>query len=357
MRNLLYKSIDTMKKTKDKVDNQILTSEIDDLIQCIVNGFRPTHIAISQPFDSDADFRSHGKVPSPLSAEAHYQYWTDKIHSYNVGVLHRGTWCGIEGIYSFPYNKSVVISGVETSSTFIPQGTVASAPTDGNSTWLGKNYKFIIDHPQYFANGDIWAPIPEATGQAFAGNFFISSIGGTTANYTTFFSNLKTSSDQAFAAIGKPGVLTGFTCNNYSEVRTGYIPQSMFNTVNLNSFDYYGDYDATGDRSPEKYRSDVKTIYSSKQNKPLFWQEWADNRSNLTLDYFNRMMKMMTELANEGKLIGFNYWGGFDGDSVSLLYKDGNGKYQLNAKGKILAAYWQQGFLERLPRVSSSTGY
>jgi hypothetical protein len=54
------------------------------LVTRIKTSFSPTHIAIAIPFDSDADFRSHGTTPSPRSAEVHYQKWCDTIHAAGI---------------------------------------------------------------------------------------------------------------------------------------------------------------------------------------------------------------------------------------------------------------------------------
>lgn len=349
--SLNIKSIDVMKLTKDVVASQLSDAQILQVCQTIVNNFHPTHIAIAIPFDSTADLNANGVFPSPRTAEAHYQKWCDTIHALGVNVLHRGTWCAIENIYNFPF-------AVGTKA--LPQGTQASAPTDGDTTWLGKNYKFIANNPTYFANGDIWAPIPEPTTHAFDGNIFLSSVGGLTSNFANFFNDLIASSQMAFTSIGKT-VACGLTSNNYSEAESGWIPQSVFTNAGLAVVDYYGNFSGNGDYSPNSYYNDLKTL-SNNKGVPVMWQEWGDLYtfgSNLRDRdvYFTQMLQMLQRLVNEGHVTGFSYWGGWAGQDTSILYLDGNSNYQLNPRGKILAAFFNGNGPFRPARLDSSGNY
>lgn len=353
MQNLPIKSIDVMKKTKDSVTAQLSDAEILDLITRILD-FQPTHIALSQQMDTTAQFIANGTTPSPRTNEAHIQKWCDTIHNAGVGVMFRGTFCGIESIWGFPFYQ-------DGSGNFLPQGTVASAPTDGETTWLGRIWRFITANPNFWQSGDIFAPIPEPTTHAFDGHFFIAAAGGATNNFATFFNNLVTVSTNAFANISKTGITVGYTQNNYSEIASGWIPNSVFSAAGITGTDYYGNYNNSG-QTPDSYVSDLNIIFNSKGRK-VMQGEWGDlSTAGRPVDERNRyvisLWKHYTEaLVNSGKLIGYNYWGGWEAQNTSLLYKDTNGKYQLNSRGKILASFYRGSGMSRVPVVDANGNY
>jgi hypothetical protein len=329
--NLQYRGVDVMKFTKDLVGNQPSDAEIEAIVSAIVNNINPTHISISVPLDSNAEFIANGTTPAPRTVEAFNQKWVDVIHSKGVKVIYRGTWSGIEGIYNFP--KKV-------GSNRFPTGTAASAATDGNTTWLGKTYKYIADHPGLFQAGDIWAVLPERTEGIFSdATSFISSGGsGLQANYANFFNDLKAVSDSAFSNIGKPGVITGFTANNFSEFNSTWMYKSVSDTAGVIAIDHYGI-----DHTAAEMESDIRKIHNL-YGKKVFLQEWGDywhpNMSQADrTNYLNSMYAVLQKLVNENILIGFNYWGGWENSLEGILVDNGN-SYSVNYRGNILANFF-----------------
>src|SRR5258708_4158394 len=183
-----------MSRTKDTLYDKPTDAQIENIVATIVDTIHPTHLAISVPLDDSSDFS---------------QKWADTIHRHGAKVIFRGTWEGMEGIYNVA--KQVGINR-------FPVGNLQSAPADGNATWLGKSYKYIIDRPGLFSDGDIWAILPERTEGIFQNStsFLSYEAPGIQANYVSFFNDLKKVSDSAFAKIQK-NVGTGFTPNNFSE--------------------------------------------------------------------------------------------------------------------------------------------
>jgi hypothetical protein len=242
----------------------------------------------------------------------------------------RGTWSGIEGIYNFP---------ARVGSNRFPTGTVASAPTDGNTTWLGKTYAYIVAHPNYFADGDIWAPLPERTEGIFqdATSFLPYDGAGIQANYANFFIDLQKVSAAAFAVIGKQ-VQTGWTAQNFSEVKSGWLPNRLFDTAGIIVVDHYGI-----TRTPSEMENDLRTI-SVQRGKQVFLQEWGDYwNSNLNTTsrqaYLTDMYAVFQKLTNEGILAGFNYWGGWANNAEGIL-SSSNGVYTINDRGLLLAQFF-----------------
>jgi hypothetical protein len=156
--NNFITSVDVMKYTKDVVANQLTDADINTIVAGIMNNLHPQYVAISVPLDSSADYPA-GSKPSPRTAISFTQTWVNAIRSHGAKVMFRGTWSGIEGIYNFP--KLV-------GANRFPEGTVTSAPTDKNTTWLGKTYQYIVSNPSLFADGDIWAILPERTEGIFS---------------------------------------------------------------------------------------------------------------------------------------------------------------------------------------------
>lgn len=323
------KGVDVMKFTKDTVTNQPTDSTVGQIVQTLVTGLKPTHIAISIPMDATVDYPATGK-PSPRTVESFTQVWADSIHNQNTRIIWRGTWSGIEGIYNFTPRVG---------SNRFPTGTASSAPTDGNTTWLGKTYAYIVDHPTYFADGDIWAPLPERTEGIFQDNtsFLPYSGAGIQANYVNFFIDLQKVSEAAFAKIGKQ-VKTGWTAQNFSEVKSGWLFNSLFDAAGIIPIDHYGI-----THTPEEMENDIRTI-ANQRGKQVFLQEWGDYW-NVSLDpvmrqaYLDQMYAVFQKLANEGILAGFNYWGGWANNAEGILALSNN-TYSINERGKLLAQFF-----------------
>lgn len=335
-----YKGVDVMKYTKDLMRNQQTDAEIESIVSAIVNNIHPTHIAISIPLDSSEAYPDN--KPAPRTAKAFTQKWADAIHSKGVKIIWRGTWSGIEGIYDFPK-----LDGADR----FPAGTAATAIVDGNNSWLGKTYKYIIDNPTFFADGDVWGPLPERTEGIFqdSSSFLTNSGAGIQTNYVSFFNDLKSISDIAFTTIGKT-VKTGWTANNFTEVKSTWLYNSLFSTAGIIAIDHYG-----STHTVQEMESDLRFIYTQR-NKQIFLQEWGDYwNQNLALTdrlvYIQSMYNMLQKLANEGILAGFNYWGGWTGSSEGILVKE-NGIYKINERGALLASFFANNPSASTPVVS-----
>lgn len=351
-----------MKYTKDVMRNQPSDAFILQLVTEIKNVFRPTHIAISTPLDAHADYPD--PKPSARTAEAFTQKWCDTIHNAGLGVIHRGAWCATEeegssgvGIYDFPLKVGI---------NRISPGNSSSTTT---ATWCGKTYRYIVDNATFFQSGDIWAPMPEQTNCQSnrciftdSKSFLADSGGGVALDYATFFNDLYDASSAAFSAIGKTGIVLGHTTNNYSEISSGWIQQSLLDKAGIIAVDYYGNYNSDGYTAQQMY-DDMTAIYVSK-GKQIGHQEWGDYyNSSLTTEqrflYLIKMFDKMTQMVNEGKYVLFNYWGTWDtvGKPEGIMYYDAQNNLRVNGRGKILATYFNGGSLSRIPVTDSNGNY
>lgn len=339
MNNLTFKVIDVMKKCKDTVNNQLTSAEKTALIACVAST-GATHCAISVPMDSQATFTGNGVTPSPRTISAETQDWCDIIHAAGLGVIHRGTFCGAENIWSAAFYDG----GVST-------GTAASAATDGTSTLCGKYYQYLWTNVgrDHVANGDVFAPIPEGTTHAFDGHYFWAA--GSQANYADVYAKFHTITSSFASAIGK--TVSFMSHNNFSEVNSGWIPASLFTDCGAAGADYYGQSQGAAFVKPSDYVTDWATQYTNKAVVTQ-WGEWGDLSNAIPTniktieDRMSYLIRFYTavrdSLVNNGKMNYFNYWGGWDAQNTSLFIKTGTGAsavYALNARGKILANFFK----------------
>ena len=322
-----FTSVDVMKLTKDVVRNQLTDSDINSVVDAL-SQTHAKYIAISVPLDASSDYPA--PKPAPRTAEAFTQAWADAIHQHNMKVLWRGTWSGIEGIYDFPRRAG---------QSRFPPGSASSAISDGDTTWLGKTYLYIVNHPSYFRDGDIWAPLPERTEGIFQDNTsFLPYDGpGIQANYANFFNDLKLVSNQAFGSLGIK-VYTGWTSNNLSEINSGWLSPAVFESAGVTATDYYGD-----NHSPEEMENSLILAYQ-KTHRQIYLQEWSDYWNGKLAprqreDYLDSMYQTFQHLGDAGVLMGFNYWGGWPGAVESILEKTPGG-YSLNSRGRLLRRFF-----------------
>jgi hypothetical protein len=336
---LRYRSVDIMKFTKDVMRRQPSEATINTLLDCLKTNLNLTHIAIAIPLDPTADYTA--AKPAPASAEDFTLRVCDGIHSRGLKVLHRGTWCGIEGIYGFPK-----LAGEKR----FPAGdaeSVLKEAADGlpkPDSWLAKTYRYIVEHPGFFADGDLWAVLPERTEGIFtdASSFLPHTPPGVAQNYARFFNDLAAVSAQAFKKIEKK-VEVGFTANNFSEVKSGWLPQPLFTAAGIVTFDHYGI-----THTPQELDSDLRAVFAKRGKLPLFHQEWGDYwnaraAEPARLEYVKRIFNVWCALAEERKLVGFNYWGGWQNEGEGILVISGTAEapvVELNARGKLLASYF-----------------
>jgi hypothetical protein len=319
-RRLRIKSVDVMKLTKDVVTHQPGADVINAVVKNLKIVVGPSHIAISVPLDPSGDYPP-SSTPAPQSAEAFTQTWCDAIHGAGMGVLFRGTFCGIEGLYGFTQRVG--------SKRLLPW-----------SAWIDKSVIYILNNSRFFQAGDIWAPLPERTEGIFqdATSFLpYDDPPGIQQTYVDFFGSLQDRSVNAFAAIGRQ-VEAGLAANNYSEVASGWLMQSLFDHAGVAAFDHYG-----LNHTPAEMDADLRSIYG-RRRQGMFLQEWADYWNGkpppdpvAETSYLENMYGVCQQLVNEGKLEGFNYWGGWPGAAESILNSD----FSLNYRGNVLARFFR----------------
>jgi hypothetical protein len=336
---LRYRSVDIMKFTKDEMRRQPSELTLARLLDCLKARLNLTHVAIAVPLDASSDYPA--PKPGPATAEEFARRVCAAIHSRELKVLHRGTWCGIDGLYGFPKLTGAKRFPAGDAESVLKAAADGAPPPD---SWVAKTYRYITEHPEFFADGDLWAVLPERTEGIFAdaSSFLPHTPPGIPQNYARFFNDLAAVSAEAFKKIGKK-VAVGFTANNFSEVKSGWLPQSLFSAAGIVSFDHYGI-----THTPQELESDLRTVFAQRGKLPLFHQEWGDywnarSPEPARCEYLKSMLNVWCALAAEGKLVGFNYWGGWQNEGEGILVLTGTAEdpvFELNARGKVLASYF-----------------
>lgn len=333
MKNLIIKGVDFMKNTKDNVKSQFTQAQIINSV-ALAKEIGATHVSISVPLNTNAQMVAEGSTPSPLDIEDYYELWCDEIHAQSMGVLHRGALCGMEGIYDFTH---------EVGSNRIDAGD-SSSTTD--VTHLGKIYEAM---EAYIGNGsiisgDILGFCPERTEGIFSDStsFLPSTAPGLQTRYTNFFTDMKTICDARLSAHAVTGVTTGYTANNWTEVSSGWLQSGIFSVPNIVAFDHYG----SGSHLPADMDTDLDNTYNAK-SRAMFHQEWGNQETHANdavyRNYLRAMFDVFTKYANNGKMTGFNYWGGWSGNLESL-FTGSPGSYTLSVAGEMLRSYYRYGY-------------
>lgn len=197
-------------------------------------------------------------------------------------------------------------------------------------------------------------PSTPATGTILAGfgvspytdaySIFSNTGSGVNANYAEFFNDLKLVADDFFQNHLGIQVTTGYTANNYTEVNSGWLFNSIFDAAGVVSIDHYGT-----SHTPEEMDSNLRSLYTSKGH-PIVLQEWADywngaeSQAVRTL-YLRNFYAMLGELVDDGILTAFNYWGGWvfgEGEGILTDLSAGSAyKYGITYYGQILAEFFE----------------
>lgn len=299
MKNPFFTSVDVMKLTKDVLAYQPDDATITTIVANIKRDINPQFIAISVPLNASSEYAT---PPAPRTAESFTAVWCDAIHKAGMHVLFRGTLCELEGIYGFP--KVVGSQRV----------TPGSLLTKINSA--------ITNNPNWFADGDEFAPLPERTEMIFQDSTaFLTNL---PYGYAQFFIYLMDTDAYAFTSINKR-VGVCLTANNFTEVASGWIPREMFDRAGVVAIDHYP-------QTPDALAADIRAIHA-KIGLPVVLEEWGNYWDGTPLKPF---LDVIGVLHTEGTLAGFNYWGAWPGAVEGLLNDD----WTVNARGKELGVFF-----------------
>jgi len=345
-------SFDPMKIQKDVVANQPNETAINNILAVVKNNFPgTTHIALSVPLNSTAQFKQYGTTPSPLTAEAFTDLWLDCIHSAGFNVIIRATDCNMEQIYNFP---------------------LVSQPP---AYWITEATDWLSTHKNHLKNGDIAAFFPEADGHINYNGY--SPIDSGSHDWRTDYNNFWQELPPAIAQWCESNgiTLTTHTTVNGTSISNATYNGSSFDTngsdqvVNPTSLTAEGGiiidwYNYANVPTDEKdyiawYKASLDFFYNlhGAASYKIFVQEFGDTRSasvvasDPTLTA-NLADQVFFPYLSTGEMFGVNFWNLFDtpqegilsADGDSISYLNSGGAVTLNAKGTALAAIFQKWF-------------
>lgn len=253
------------------------------------------------------------------------------------------------------------------------------------STWTGRYRNYLYNHVgiDRVQTGDIYCPIAEISGPAFSGNFWTTQTGA--VQCVIEFHKVA----NAFAAETGKSII--FMNNpNFSETSSGWWGPNAggnpYSDTGIVCYDYYGNQRGNQSVKPADYVFDLATIFAGQSlagygiatgGYPQFWCEWGDLSGSIYLgnntkqsgdnfvvgtttveewtEYWIAFLKAIRDgLVNTTpqKLIGFNYWGGWESQNSSILIKTGSGpssQYSLNWRGQILRNFFINDGMARTP--------
>lgn len=358
-----------MKKTREASASQITRAEKATLVACLAL-MGVTHVEITMFTPSNAKLIANGFTPSPQTIEAETQEWYDVIHSQpNIyGSSVNGGFLRVFDRAVFPEagdNQGQLFNfPIETAT---PLGDHTTAATDGDSTWCGRYYNYLYNHvtAAHCESGDIQCPFAEISARAFSGAYFTNQAGA-----HTFVRECHLIATAWAASVGK--TITFLNNPNFSEVSSGWWggSPSVYTDSGFVCYDYYGAARSSAQTAPSDYQWELEQVYAGISPTagygigaggfPQVWGEWGDLSGSIKIpgkktgdnfvvgttifedwvNYWVNFIKMLTTLSDAGKLAGVNFWGGWEAQNTSLLYKTGSGansQYFPNWRGQLVA--------------------
>jgi hypothetical protein len=271
------RSIDTAKFSRDLAREKISDPSFDQVIDQQVSDIASTganYVAIDTPYDEEF-------VPF-------LQRWVLSARKHNLNVWFRGNFSGWEQWFSY--------------AKISPQEHTADLQS------------FIIQHPQLFADGDIFSTCPECEN----GSIGDPRATGDVTGFRNFLINENSIASQAFKQIGKD-VSTNYFSMNLDVANLVMDPQTTQALGGVITVDHYAD-------SSEKFGQDLQMLEKNTNAKIVLGEFGApipDLNGVFTdqqqADYINQMMNSMVQIPN---IIGVNYWSSYGG-STEIWKSDG----------------------------------
>lgn len=302
MAKLTYRSIDTMKESRDK--NNLTQAQIQQHINLLAT-FDLTHITLDCGFDDD------------FQTDAYRQLWVDAVRATGKSIWWRPGY--------------VTDTGDETIQELKDRAKV-----------------YPNSKPTWFLDGDIYDWHPEST--PYKATFGWSGSGGadqtTLDTWNEYLQDMMDELDAIFQGQGK---------NN---VDTKMVSFTQFNaTASLDSTTVSKMGKVCYDSYPAKYKYDVpKNVaavlhdiwytHEVKWNVPIIISEWGYPNLYATTDEEQRatIRQVLYELSELDYFAGFNYWVGAGSDTAggyTYILEGGSGNWTKRPAAYVLDAFFR----------------
>lgn len=273
-------SIDTMKYSRDLSREKMTSKTFDAIIDAQVRDIKKagaTYVAIATPYDEEF---------VPMLAR-----WVAAARKYNLYVWFRGNFSGWEGWFEYP-----------------------KINRDDHQKMLTT---FISNHPELFAEDDIFTPCPECEN----GGPGDPRQTGDIAGHRLFLINEYETATAAFRKIGT-GVNVGYFSMNYDVANVIMDKKTTEALGGIVTIDHYV-------KTPEQLVQDIRSI-AKKSGGKVFIGEFGAPIPDIHGDMneqeqYTWIQKALTLMAKEPHLVGVNYWVNVGG-STQLWSDDGTPK-------------------------------
>ena len=276
-------SVSSMKETKDRICNQRNESFIDNWVNAAYE-LGVNYIALETPYEN----------PLCGNSLVYTGTWIKYIRGKNLKIWHRHMPLAFEGIYDVLKNPQV----------------------DN----LKIIHDYIVNNPGFFAEGDIFTPIPEPQNGGVKGITYCAQNICQFQSAVHFNSWLRMAmdiSEQAFSAIGLSG-----------KIKIGYFGFDGFVAWGDNNPDWNGILEdatilkmgnITIDHYPEivgdTMENDLNELEARYPNIPIIIGEWGTISGS---DTENQVLNSM-KAAKRSSVVGFNYWHLGSGGKEALI--------------------------------------
>ncbi len=277
-----FQCVDTMKYSRDSarefLDDPVRSQTFIANEVSIIKSLGATCVSVGTPYDDEF---------LPL-----LQQWTSTIHSAGMQVWFRGNFAGWEGWFDYPLLKNA-------------------------EEHHAKTYAFITSHPEFFAEGDIFSPAPEAE-NGLLGSPWAS--GSARKALVDFAWKSSDTCQRAITAIHKK-VNCGYFSANGDVARDVYTHDVLQKAGAVTVIDHYIP-------SVVQYGIDLDG-YAQKHGLPIVIGEFGAPILDLNgalneqeqAQYVGELLRQF--YTHKKQILGLNYWV-LRGGSTELLNSDGS---------------------------------
>jgi hypothetical protein len=301
-----FRSIDNMHATRDFVCWQQSASYIAQ-VAAADRGTNANFASIATPYDAPGNYHQC----TPRDPIAYEQTWSRALHSQGLHVWFRQTWFNWEGSYNAPK-----LTATTTPAIRLGTATAVLSGTDTTS-YLAKTYHFILDHPQLYANGDVFTPEAEPQNGGITNSYGHYTGSLQFADWPTlnrWMRDSMTVDTAAFRSLGKSVTVGywGLPCSNYRYNGSDNIDASTIAQMGVYVTDCYF-------RNPQDMVNGLNVVHNS-YHVPVVVGEWGEiwdrGAQPTTSQVTTSVMNALTGLPY---VRGLNYWesiGGWGGEGL-----------------------------------------
>ncbi len=323
--------------THDTVCNQESQANMTRLVSYIPQ-FHANFASDDVPLDGSGSYNcTFGQGNAPLQPYQYMLNWANTIHGAGLHVIYRGNWNNFAGDYGqakLSYSTSPAISYES------PGGLSAVLNGTDTTSYIGRTYQWILNHPGIFQDGDVWEPFGEPQNNGITNGPAGTSAANcpksicqfpSTAAFNQWLSDFSQADQTAFRAIGKNVTSGWFGLAGDSYTYVTPLAMSYSSAYNMDHFA----------QSYSNFTSLIVDSHNAFPNLPMTL-EWGDINSadNTPQLVANTTDQYLGWLVQQSYVSGFEYWyesgQGAGAQSAAVDFNTG----QMTPAGQIVEKYF-----------------